>query len=159
MTAVQIAEELARLHRLVSWFDTPVPLPAEAVTGHACVWCLIPADSTAVDLESAADYPQRGCLSCYSARLAWHISWYEWHSHVAECFPCKQGRMCFVGRGRRILHELTAGPAGKEPPACFSCHRTLLAQETAIPVRWEGEASFHLGYAHPGGCARKGAAL
>lgn len=156
---VQIADELARLHRLVSWFDTPAPLPADAVTGKACVWCLIPADSSAVDLESAPDYPRRGCISCYSARLAWHISWHEWHTHSLECFPCRQGRPCFVGRGRRILHELTIGPAGKDAPACVTCHRTLLAQETAIPVRHGGLDSSHLGYAHPRGCDGRGAAL
>ncbi|MFF1401765.1 hypothetical protein [Streptomyces sp. NPDC058294] len=66
---VQIAEELARLRRLISWYDVPQQLPAAALTGEACVWCSTPAGSTAVQLEPT-EMPRQGCTACYAARLA-----------------------------------------------------------------------------------------
>ncbi|AYN37979.1 hypothetical protein D9753_02305 [Streptomyces dangxiongensis] len=148
---VQIAEELARLHRLMSWYDVPQQLPATALTGEACVWCSTPVGSTDVQLEPT-EIPRRGCAGCYTARLAWYVSWYDWHLHVQTCTACQQRQVCYVGHGRRVLHELTIGPADRDAPVCIVCVKAPSAVDLVVPVRWEGDARLYLGYAHAG-CA------
>ncbi|CAL9290736.1 hypothetical protein [Streptomyces sp. SudanB182_2057] len=144
---VRIPEELARLHRLVSWFEVPRRLPAAALAGEACVWCADPADAVAVELVPSAVLPRLACLRCYLSRLAWYITWYDWHAHVEVCAACQRRRICHVGHGRRVLHERTALPIDKKP-RCVACPAPLLATELVAPVRWEGSSRFHLGYAH-----------
>ncbi|MCG0062223.1 hypothetical protein L0F81_02790 [Streptomyces tricolor] len=144
---VQIADELARLHRLVSWFEVPLNLPSSALAGEACVWCVSPVDGTSVELEPSTPLPRWGCMPCYSARLAWYVSWYDWHRHFDTCLHCQQRRTCYIGHGRRVLHEQTMGPIDKHPE-CFICPSPLLAGDLVGPVRWEGDSRLYLGYAH-----------
>ncbi|GGR71291.1 MULTISPECIES: hypothetical protein [Streptomyces] len=144
---VQIPEELARLHQLVSWYDLPRWLPEAARAGKACVWCAGRADATAVELEPSAALPRRACTRCYAARLAWYITWYDWHGHFSACTPCRQHQTCYVGHGRRLQHERTMPPIDKKP-VCLSCPAPLLATELVAPVRWEGSDGFNLGYVH-----------
>ncbi|MFI0188467.1 hypothetical protein ACH4PW_13035 [Streptomyces sp. NPDC017082] len=120
---------MARLHRLISVHEFPQSLPRAILTGEACLWCLAPINGTAVDLGLSDDLPLAGCEPCYSARLAWYVSWYDWHEHYQRCVPCQQRRTCYVGHGRRILHEQTTGPADKPQPTCFTCQDPLLRAE------------------------------
>lgn len=148
-------EELDRLHRLISW-ELSVGMSPAAAAGEACVRCEAPADETAVRLERDGT-PWKACVRCYIGRLAWLISWYDWHQHVTACDSCKQARTCYVGHGRRLLHTQTIGPAGKRPAHCCSCHRPVQPTELAVAVRWEGESRDHLGYAHARCLSRRGA--
>ncbi|MGV9755449.1 hypothetical protein ACWDUC_06375 [Streptomyces tricolor] len=145
---VQVADELARLHRLISGYEVPLRLPATALAGEACVWCERPADRDTVELEPVAALPRRACTACYTARLVWYITWYDWHLHVTDCTTCQHRRTCFVGHGRRVMHELTIGPAGKGAPACAACPAPLLGAELVTPLCWQGDVRPYLGYAH-----------
>ncbi|MEV6803123.1 hypothetical protein [Streptomyces sp. NPDC051132] len=146
----QDADELARLHRLISVHEFPQALPAAILTGEVCLWCLTLIDGTAVELGPSADFPLAGCEPCYSARLAWYVSWYDWHDHYQSCVACRQRRTCYVGHGRRILHEQTTGPADKPQPTCFPCRNPLLPVEMAAPLLWHSPSTFapRFGYAH-----------
>ncbi|MEV6803924.1 hypothetical protein [Streptomyces sp. NPDC051132] len=145
---VQDAGELLRLHQLIAVHEFPQTLPPAALAGEACVWCTSPADATAVRLSAAL--PWWGCLHCYSARLAWYVTWYDWHDHHQSCNPCQQRRTCHVGHGRRTLHEQTTGPADKPHPKCFTCRGPLLPVERVAPLLWHSPTTFapRLGYAH-----------
>ncbi|MEV6806586.1 hypothetical protein [Streptomyces sp. NPDC051132] len=127
-------EETARLHRLICVHEFPQSLPAAILAGEACLWCLTPIEGTAVHLGLSDDLPLTGCAPCYSARLAWYVSWYDWHEHYQRCVPCQQRRTCYVGHGRRILHEQTTRPADKPQPTCFTCRDPLLRAEMAAPL-------------------------
>jgi len=142
---VLIAEELDRLHQLITWEMPAVPSPG-SVAGEACVWCHLPPGDTAVDL--VVGMPRRGCADCYTTRLAWLVSWYDWHDHVRACVSCQQARTCHVGRGRSALHERTVALASQRPLRCVSCHQLALASQLVLPVLWEGTSSDHLGYGH-----------
>lgn len=142
---VLVPEESQRLHRLIAYYQVPLGLSQDQQAGAACVWCGGPAGPDAVGLE----YPgYHGCPDCYLARISWLITWYAWQQHVLDCTPCRQQRTCYVGRGRRIRHELTIVPAGKEPLFCSVCHRPVDADEPAMPVFCEGDSGTHLGYGH-----------
>ncbi|MCG0066315.1 hypothetical protein L0F81_24000 [Streptomyces tricolor] len=84
---VQIPEEQARLHRLISVHEVPLTLPAAALTGEACVWCLSPADGAAVEPEPSNPLPRRACTACYTARCIWYTTWYDWHLHLPTAPP------------------------------------------------------------------------
>ncbi|MBK3524796.1 hypothetical protein JHN54_24690 [Streptomyces sp. MBT70] len=100
-----------------------------------------------MELEPSAALPRRACTRCYAARLAWYITWYDWHGHFSACTPCRQHQTCYVGHGRRLQHERTMPPIDKKP-VCLSCPAPLLATELVAPVRWEGSDGFNLGYVH-----------
>ncbi|MFZ4235710.1 hypothetical protein ACOZGD_11060 [Streptomyces murinus] len=140
-----LPEESQRLHYLIAYYHVPPSLSETQHAGTACVWCGSPVGPDAVGLE----YPDhRGCPDCYLAQLLWLVTWYDWQQHVLDCTPCQQRRTCHVGRGRRVQHELTIAPAGKEPLYCAQCGRTVEAAEAAMPVLVEGSAHSHLGYGH-----------
>ncbi|MET8563219.1 hypothetical protein ABZV75_22485 [Streptomyces flaveolus] len=145
---VQIAEELTRLHRLISVYEVPLNLPSAALAGEACVWCVSPVNGSTVELEPSADLPRWGCMPCYSARLAWYVSWYDWHGHFVSCIRCQQRKTCYIGQGRRLLHEQTIGPADRGRQKCAVCPAPVLSTELVAPLLWEGTAHHHLGYAH-----------
>ncbi|MYS40200.1 hypothetical protein GTY23_02815 [Streptomyces sp. SID5998] len=140
-----VAEELERLHQLIAW-SYPPGLSPESVAGEACVWCDAPREDTAVDLSTLG--PLRACAPCYAGQLVWLVSWYDWNGHVDACTPCQQGRVCHVGRGRRVLHLLTTELARKQPPLCTGCQGPLRDDEPALPFVWTGQSSEHLGYGH-----------
>ncbi|AGF64913.1 hypothetical protein SHJGH_5250 [Streptomyces hygroscopicus subsp. jinggangensis TL01] len=149
MMTVRTVEELARLHRLISWYDVPLNLPSAALAGEACVWCTSPADATAVELDPSNPLPRRGCLLCYAARVAWYVSWYDWHSHFESCTHCQQRKTCYIGHGRRLLHEQTIGPADRSKPKCAACPAPVLSTELVAPLHWQGTThQIRLGYAH-----------
>lgn len=137
-----------RLHRIVSW-ESPSAMSEAAAAGEACVWCAGPLGEAPARLQTGA--PRLACGQCYSARLAWYVTWYDWHRHVTGCISCRQARDCHVGRGFRALHDVTIvfTPAGKTGPRCVSCHHPVHEGELAVPVLWEGNSCDHLGYAHP----------
>ncbi|EST24409.1 hypothetical protein [Streptomyces roseochromogenus] len=139
-------EEMERLHRLVSW-EMPSGMTTAAAAGKACVWCGGPLGEDRARLQTSV--PRLGCGRCYSARLAWYITWYDWHRHVSSCTTaCQQARVCHVGYGLRAVHDVTIAAAGKEAPQCVSCHHPIHVGEMTVPVRWEGTSQDHLGYAH-----------
>ncbi|MFJ4806668.1 hypothetical protein [Streptomyces murinus] len=142
---VLVPKESQRLHRLISFYEGPWRLTGEQGADAACVWCGRLSGPDGVDLDSISG---RSCSACYLARILWLITWYDWHQHVLGCTPCQQRRTCYVGRGRRVRHELTIMPAGKRPPFCESCHCPVEADEPAMPVRWEGDSHDRLGYGH-----------
>jgi hypothetical protein len=144
---VQIPEVLYDMHECVSWYEVPRRLPAAALAGEACVWCTSPPDATTVELAPSATRPRLACLRCYTTRLAWYLTWANWHTHFTACTACQQRQTCYVGHGRRLLHEQTATAIDKTPK-CIACPAPLLSTELVAPVCWEGTTRFNIGYAH-----------
>lgn len=140
------AEEAQRLHRLITW-ESPSAMSAQAAAGKACVWCDGPVGRRATRLQTSA--PRLGCGRCYTTRLAWYITWYEWNDHVTGCTTaCLEARICLVGSGLRAVHDVARIAADREDSQCISCNHPVHVGELAIPVQWAGTSSAHLGYAH-----------
>ncbi|MFH9398960.1 hypothetical protein ACH4JS_04140 [Streptomyces sp. NPDC017638] len=143
----QAPEVLYDVHECLSWYEMPGRLPAAALAGEACVWCTRPADATAVELAPSAALRRLACQRCYAARLAWYLTWADWHTHFTACTACQQRQTCYVAHGHRLLHEQTAQAIGKTPE-CLVCPAPLLATELVAPLCWEGNTRFNVGYAH-----------
>ncbi|GAA1500298.1 hypothetical protein GCM10009787_77820 [Streptomyces bangladeshensis] len=114
---VQIAEELARLHRLVSGFEVPPNLPSSALAGEAFVWCASPADVTFVELEPSVELPRWGCMACYTSRVAWYITWYDWH--VPSAAACSTWRISPVARDTTVPTAISKDERASPPLSFF----------------------------------------
>ena len=139
-----VTSEADLLHRLISLYEAPVRLTLDQRAGAACVWCSGAPGPEAADLEGSG----RGCQGCYAARLAWIVTWYDWHNHFERCHACWQGMTCHVAYGRRILHEQTIAAAAKPDVVCGACPKPIHRLELGAPMLWDGESTPYMGYAH-----------
>ncbi|AYN41171.1 hypothetical protein D9753_22405 [Streptomyces dangxiongensis] len=144
---VQIAEELARLHRLISWYDVPQQ-SADGRPHRRGLRLVLDAGrqygrASGADRDSPAE--MHGLLRG-PARLVHQLVRLAQARRGVHRLPAAAGR--YVGHGRRVPHELTIGPADKEAPFCIICVKAPSAAEPTVPVRWEGLDRLYLSCAH-----------
>ncbi|MFJ4631543.1 hypothetical protein [Streptomyces sp. NPDC088847] len=149
MTGILTTSGQENLHELVL-LRLPELLTVEARSGHDCVWCLTPLNTTStidvVLMPGAARY--RSCSGCYVARLAWAITWRDWYHHTQDCLTCQHGTVCMVARGRRAQTARVTVQLGEDLRCTAACRQPITRAEPALPIVWEGMTACYPGYIH-----------
>ncbi|MFJ3794914.1 hypothetical protein ACIPSJ_01360 [Streptomyces sp. NPDC090088] len=144
--SVLSAEDQGWVHDLVM-LRLPERITVEARTGQDCLWCLAPLDTTGIDLEPGVTR-FRSCAVCYLTRLAWAITWRDWHTHILACDTCQRGENCMTARGRRAQNEKACAALGETLSCTAGCLLPIDSSDQAVAVVWDGLTHSYPGYAH-----------